>query len=376
MRIAVPKEIKNHEYRVGMTPAGVGDLVHAGHSVAVQTGAGIGAGFEDANYAAVGAQLVTDVEALFRSAELIVKVKEPQPVEVRRLQPGQILFTYLHLAADKVQARGLLASGATAIAYETVTAPDGSLPLLVPMSEVAGRMSIQVAAAALQKAAGGSGTLLGGVPGVEPARVVVLGGGVAGSHAAAMAVGLGADVTIVDRSLPRLREVSAQFGGRVKTVYSTRDSVARLVAGSDVVIGSVLIPGAAAPRLVTHAMLATMRSGSVLVDIAIDQGGCFETSRPTTHAEPTFIVDGIVHYCVTNMPGAVPRTSTQALTHATLPFIRQLADLGLDAALARDPHLAHGLNVHAGELTCEPVARALGLPFGAWRARPAVRAAS
>ncbi|HEV7632864.1 MAG TPA: alanine dehydrogenase, partial [Steroidobacteraceae bacterium] len=265
MRIAVPKEIKNHEYRVGMTPAGVGELVRAGHSVTVQTGAGIGAGFEDADYAAVGAQRATDADVLFRSAELIVKVKEPQPIEVRRLQPGQILFTYLHLAADKVQARGLLASGASAIAYETVTATDGSLPLLVPMSEVAGRMSIQVAAASLQKAAGGSGTLLGGVPGVEPARVLVLGGGVSGSHAAAMAIGMGADVTIVDRSLPRLRELSAQFAGRVKTVYSTRDAVERLVAASDVVIGSVLIPGAAAPKLVTHAMLKTMRPGSVLV---------------------------------------------------------------------------------------------------------------
>jgi alanine dehydrogenase len=305
-------------------------------------------------------------------------VKEPQPVEVRRLKPGQLLFTYLHLAADREQTLGLLGSGATAIAYETVTAADGSLPLLTPMSEVAGRMSVQVAATCLQKANGGAGVLLGGVPGVAAGKVLVLGGGVAGSHAATMALGLGADVTIVDRSLPRLRELAVHFGGRVKTVYSTRDAVARLVADSDVVIGAVLVPGAAAPRLVTRAMLKTMRPGSVLVDIAIDQGGCFESSHPTTHAAPTFIEDGIVHYCVTNMPGAVARTSTLALTNATLPFIRELADVGVAAALQRNPHLLRGLNVHAGALCCEPVARALDLPFTSWReaATVAVRAAS
>jgi alanine dehydrogenase len=377
MRIAVPREIKNHEYRVGLTPAGARELIHAGHSVSIETGAGAGAGFEDAAYAAAGARLEADVERLFAQAELIVKVKEPQSQEIARLKPTQILFTYLHLAADRAQTLGLMASGATAIAYETVTAPDGSLPLLTPMSEVAGRMSVQVAAACLQKAAGGSGVLLGGVPGVAPAKVLILGGGVAGSNAAAMALGLQAQVTLVDRSLPRLRELALQFGERARTLYSTRETVEQQVAESDVVIGSVLVPGAAAPRLVTRAMLASMRRGSVLVDIAIDQGGCFESSHPTTHAAPTFIEEGIVHYCVTNMPGAVPRTSTLALTNATLPFVKELADLGLAATLKRDPHLQRGLNVHAGALCCEPVARALDLPLTDWRdsATAPVRAA-
>jgi alanine dehydrogenase len=363
VQIALPREIKIHEYRVALTPAGVRELVLAGHAVTVETGAGRGAGFEDDAYRAAGAAIAPDAAATWSGAALIVKVKEPQPPEIARLRPGQLLFTYLHLAADRAQTEGLLASGATAIAYETVRAADGSLPLLAPMSEVAGRLSIQVAAACQQKSAGGAGVLLGGVPGVLPGRVLVLGGGVAGSNAARMAVGLGADVTIVDRSLPRLRELAREFDGRVKTAYSTQEAVERLVADSDVVIGSALVPGAAAPKLVTRAMLATMRPGSVLVDIAIDQGGCFETSRATTHADPSYVVEGIVHYCVANMPGAVPRTSTQALTQATLPYVKALAGRGVDAVAAADPGFALGVNVHAGALCCEPVARALGMPF-------------
>jgi alanine dehydrogenase len=363
MRIAVPREIKNREYRVALTPSGVRELTAGGHEVEVESGAGLGAGYDDAGYVAAGARINADVQGLFEWAELIVKVKEPQPQECSRLKPGQALFTYLHLAADRAQAENLMASGATAIAYETITAPDGSLPLLAPMSEIAGRMSIAVASQCLMKAQGGAGLLLGGVPGVLPARVVVLGGGVAGSHAAQMAVGMGADVTIVDRSLPRLRQLSAEFGPVLKTEYSTRDAVERLVQGADVVVGSVLIRGEAAPRLVTRAMVSGMRPGSVLVDIAIDQGGCFETSRPTSHDAPTFIEAGVVHYCVTNMPGAVPRTSTAALTHATLPYIRALADRGIAAALSADPHFRRGLNVADGEIRSEPVARALGLPL-------------
>jgi alanine dehydrogenase len=363
VQIALPREIKNHEYRVALTPAGVRELVLAGHAVTVEAGAGRGAGFEDDAYRAAGAAIAPDATTTWLGAALIVKVKEPQPPEIARLRPGQLLFTFLHLAADRAQTEALLASGATAIAYETVRAPDGSLPLLTPMSEIAGRMAIQVAAACLQKSAGGAGVLLGGVPGVLPGRVLVLGGGVAGGSAARMAVGLGADVTIVDRSLPRLRELAREFDGRVKTAFSTQEAVGRLVADSDVVIGSVLLPGAAAPKLVTHAMLATMRPGSVLVDIAIDQGGCFQTSRATTHADPSYVVDGIVHYCVTNMPGAVPRTSTQALTQVTLPYVKALADRGVAAVATADPGFALGVNVHAGTLCCEPVARALGLPF-------------
>jgi alanine dehydrogenase len=363
MRIAVPREIKNREYRVALTPAGVRELVAGGHDVQVQSTAGEGAGFADSAYVNAGAKVVGDVGALFTRAELIVKVKEPQPEECRRLSAGQALFTYLHLAADRAQAELLMASGATAIAYETITAADGSLPLLAPMSEIAGRMSVQVAAHCLQKAQGGSGLLLGGVPGVPPSRVVVLGGGVAGSHAARMALGLGADVTVVDRSLPRLRQLSAEFGLALKTEYSTRDAVERLVKDADVVIGSVLIPGAAAPRLVTRAMVVGMQPGSVLVDIAIDQGGCFETSRPTTHDAPSYIEAGVVHYCVTNMPGAVPRTSTAALTHATLPYVKALADKGIVAALTGDPGFRRGLNIADGEIRSEPVAKALGLPL-------------
>jgi alanine dehydrogenase len=363
MHIAVPKEIKNREYRVALTPAGVRELTAAGHTVSVEAGAGAGAGFHDAAYETAGARIERDVEALFAAAELIVKVKEPQPDECRRLRPGQALFTYLHLAADRAQAEALMASGSTAIAYETITAADGSLPLLAPMSEIAGRMSMQVAATCLQKVNGGAGLLLGGVPGVPPGRVVVLGGGVAGGHAAQMALGLGAQVAVVDRSLPRLRQLAQEFGSALQTVYSTQDAVEELVRDADVVIGSVLIRGEAAPRLVTRAMVAGMRPGSVLVDIAIDQGGCFETSRPTTHDAPSFIEADVVHYCVTNMPGAVPRTSTAALTHATLPYVRALADRGIAAALSSDPHFRRGLNVADGEIRSEPVARALGLPL-------------
>ena len=363
MRIAVPREIKNREYRVALTPSGVRELVRAGHAIGVETNAGAGAGFADAAYVAAGAQIQADVEQLFADAELVVKVKEPQPQECRRLRPGQALFTYLHLAADRAQAENLMASGCTAIAYETITSPDGSLPLLAPMSEIAGRMSVSVAEHCLMKAQGGAGLLLGGVPGVPPARVAVLGGGVAGSHAARMALGAGADVTVVDRSLPRLRQLAAEFGSALKTEYSTSDAVERLVRDADVVIGSVLIRGEAAPRLVTREMVAGMRPGSVLVDIAIDQGGCFETSRPTSHDAPTFVAEGVVHYCVTNMPGAVPRTSTASLTHATLPYIRALAGQGIARALSSDPHFRRGLNVADGEIRSEPVARALGLPL-------------
>jgi alanine dehydrogenase len=370
MRIGVPKEIKVHEYRVGLVPAGVRELVRAGHEVLVEAEAGCGIGVDDAQYKAAGALIADTAADVFARSELVVKVKEPQPAECAMLRPGQVLFTYLHLAADPEQAKGLMKSGATAIAYETVTAPNGSLPLLTPMSEVAGRMSIQVGAASLQKANGGFGILLGGVPGVQPAKVVILGGGVAGKHAAEMAVGLRADVTIVDRSLDRLRELSATFGATLLTAYSTTETIERLVREADLVVGAVLVAGAAAPKLVTRAMLGTMKRGAVLVDISIDQGGCFETSRPTTHAAPTFVVDGVIHYCVANMPGAVPRTSTFALTNATLPYVRALADLGWQAALKRDPGLAAGLNVHAGQITHEIVARDLGL-----EARPMATAA-
>ncbi len=359
MRIGVPREIKVHEYRVGLVPAGVRELVAAGHEVVVETRAGEGVGLLDLQYEAAGAKIARTGAEVFRSADLIVKVKEPQLAECRMLRPGQVLFTYLHLAADPAQARALMDSGATAIAYETVTAPDGSLPLLTPMSEVAGRMSIQVAASCMQKANGGSGMLLGGVPGVPPCKVVVLGGGVAGTHAIEMAVGLHADVTVVDRSVKRLRELALQFGSRLKTQYSTTEAIEQCVSEADVVIGAVLIPGAHAPRLVTRSMVSQMKPLSVIVDISIDQGGCIETSRPTTHAAPTYIVDGVIHYCVTNMPGAVPRTSTYALTNATLPFVRELADHGWQTAFKRDPHLARGLNVHDGEIRHEAVARAL-----------------
>lgn len=371
MRIGVPKEIKNHEYRVGLVPAGVRELVDAGHEVLVQSTAGAGIGVDDAAYVAAGARIVAQASDVFAGADLVVKVKEPQLAECRMLRRGQTLFTYLHLAADSAQAQALMASGATAIAYETVTSPDGSLPLLTPMSEVAGRMAVQVGAASLQKANGGIGVLLGGVPGVAPAKVVILGGGVSGSHAAEMAVGMRADVTIVDKSIKRLRQLDAIFAGRLKTIASTTEAIEALVTQADLVVGAVLVAGAAAPKLVTRAMVSRMKPGAVMVDISIDQGGCFETSRPTTHAQPTFVVDAVVHYCVTNMPGAVPRTSTFALTNATLPFVKALATLGTEQALALDPHLAQGLNVFDGGITHEAVARDLDLPYRPWRATPA-----
>ncbi|MEO1039220.1 MAG: alanine dehydrogenase [Pseudomonadota bacterium] len=360
MRVGVPKEIKVQEYRVGLTPNGAAELIANGHEVFVETQAGAGVGFGDEAYLAVGAKIVPDADAAFGEGELIVKVKEPQPVECERLEARHTLFTYLHLAPDPVQAKGLMKSGATAIAYETVTDREGRLPLLRPMSEVAGRMSVQVGAAALQKPNGGRGVLMGGVPGVTPANVIVLGGGVSGSHAAEMAVGLRADVTVFDRSIPKLAELDAFFRGSVKTRFSTKAALAEAVQEADLVIGAVLIPGAAAPKLVTRDMLKTMKEGAVLVDIAIDQGGCFETSKATTHEEPTYVVDGIVHYCVANMPGAVARTSTIALTNATLPFMLALANHGPREALNADPHLARGLNVAEGAITYKEVADDLG----------------
>jgi len=365
MLIGVPKEIKVQEYRVGLVPAGVRELVHNGHKVLVETNAGAGIGFGDAAYKAAGASIAKNAAEVFRKAEMIVKVKEPQPVECKMLRKGQVLFTYLHLAPDPEQTEGLIKSGSTAIAYETVTNDRGGLPLLAPMSEVAGRMSIQVGAFYLQKEPGGSGVLLGGVPGVLPGKVLVIGGGVSGTHAAQMAAGMGADVTILDRSLERLRQLEDIFGGRVKTAYSTVDSIERHVADSDLVIGAVLVPGAAAPKLVTRKMLKKMRKGSVLVDIAIDQGGCFETSKATTHSDPTFVVDGIVHYCVANMPGGVARTSTFALNNATLPFTVALANKGYKKALAADRHLLNGLNIHEGKVTYKAVADALKLKYTA-----------
>jgi alanine dehydrogenase len=363
MRVGVPKEIKVHEYRVGLTPNGAAELVAAGHEVVVETKAGESIGFYDADYEAAGARIVSDADAVFAQAELIVKVKEPQPVEYARLTDRHTLFTYLHLAPDPRQTEGLMKSGCTAIAYETVTDAEGRLPLLKPMSEVAGRMSVQVGATALEKSKGGRGMLLGGVPGVGPARVVVLGGGVSGTHAAEMAVGLRADVTVFDRSIKRLAELDTQFQGAVKTAFSTKAAVEAAVLEADLVIGAVLIPGAAAPKLVTREMLKKMKDGAVLVDIAIDQGGCFETSKPTTHDEPTFIVDGVVHYCVANMPGAVARTSTLALTNATLPFTLALANKGTKQALNDDPHLARGMNIAEGKVAYEPVAKDLGLDY-------------
>jgi alanine dehydrogenase len=366
MRIGVPKEIKVHEYRVGLVPPAVRELTDRGHQVLVETNAGLGIGYDDAVYRKAGATILDTAEAVFEQAELIVKVKEPQPQECKRLREGQVLFTYLHLAPDPEQARLLRESGCTAIAYETVVDRNGRLPLLAPMSEIAGRMSIQVGAVALQKSNGGSGVLLGGVPGVLPGKVVVLGGGVVGVNAARMAVGLGGDVTILDKSLPRLAEIDNLFGPGLKTAYATAYSIADLVADADLVIGAVLVAGASAPKLVTRAMLGTMRPGSVLVDVSIDQGGCFETSKATTHSDPTYVVDGIVHYCVANMPGGVARSSTQALTNATLPYVLELADKPLAQALNDDAGLRAGLNVHKGNITHQAVAEALGLPFVPW----------
>jgi len=361
MRVGVPKEIKNNEFRVGLTPASVTELVAAGHEVFVETNAGAGIDFLDADYIAAGAQILPDAAAVFAAAEMIVKVKEPQASEIALLRPHHLLFTYLHLAADRAQTEGLMASGATCIAYETVTSPRGGLPLLKPMSEVAGRMSVQVGAHCLEKAQGGRGVLLGGVPGVAPAKVAILGGGIAGFNAAQMAVGLHADVTIFDISTDRLAELDALFAGKVRTAHASRAAIAAAVAESQLVIGAVLVAGAAAPKLVTRAMLGTMQRGAVLVDIAIDQGGCFETSHATTHENPTFEVDGVIHYCVANMPGAVARTSTLALNNATLPFALKLANLGAEAAMAADPHLAAGLNVSGGKIRYAAVAEALGL---------------
>ena len=363
MRVGVPKEIKTLEYRVGMVPAGVRELVHDGHEVFVETNAGVGIGMTNADYVAAGAKVLSTAKAVFDQADLIVKVKEPQLSECELLGPDQVLFTYLHLAADPAQTAALLKSGTTAIAYETVTADDGSLPLLTPMSEVAGRLSIQSGAYALQKANGGRGVLLGGVPGVAPGSVLIIGGGVAGTNAAAMVIGLGAQVTILDRSVPRLREIDNIYGERVRTEYSTKHAIEMLVPEADLVVGAVLVAGAAAPKLISAGQVKKMKAGSVLVDISIDQGGCFETSRPTTHADPTYVVDDVVHYCVTNMPGAVPRTSTIALTNVTLPYIRNLANLGWCEALLQDSHLANGLNVQSGHVNHEAVARELGYEY-------------
>ena len=363
MRVGVPREIKNHEYRVGLVPSSVAELVHHGHEVVVETGAGIGSGIPDADYVAAGATLLDDADAVFAKADMIVKVKEPLPAERKRLKPGQVLFTYLHLAPDAEQTHDLVASGATCIAYETVTAPTGGLPLLTPMSEVAGRLAPQGGAHCLEKAAGGRGILLGGVPGVPAAEVIILGGGVSGTHAATIALGMGANVTVVDRSAEVLRRLASQFGTGVRTIFSTRDAVREIVKRADLLIGCVLIPGAAAPKLVTRDMLKTMKPGAVIVDVAIDQGGCCETSHATTHADPTYVVDNVVHYCVANMPGAVARTSTFALNNVTLPFTLALADKGWRRALADDRHLRAGLNVHDGKVTCQPVAEAHGLAY-------------
>jgi len=363
MRVGVPKEIKNHEYRVGLTPASVAELVAAGHQVTVETNAGTGIDFSDQDYMNAGAQIAPTAAETFAAADMIVKVKEPQAQEIALLEPRHTLFTYLHLAPDPEQTQGLMKSGATCIAYETVTANDRSLPLLKPMSEVAGRMSVQVGAHYLEKEQGGRGVLLGGVPGVAPARVAILGGGVSGVNAAQMAVGMRADVTIYDISNARLAELDMFFGSQIKTAYASKSAIARAVAKSELVIGAVLVPGAAAPKLVTREMLKTMKRGSVLVDIAIDQGGCFETSRPTTHQDPVYEVDGVIHYCVANMPGAVARTSAFALNNATLPFVLKIANLGAEDAMKSDPHLANGLNVSGGRIRHQAVAEALGLEY-------------
>ena len=365
MKIGIPKEIKTHEYRVGLAPAGVRELALHGHSVFVEQDAAAGIGFSDDDYRKAGAEILASPAEVFAAADMIVKVKEPQPGEIAMLRPGQVLFTYLHLAADRAQTEGLMASGATCIAYETVTDPRGGLPLLSPMSEVAGRMSVQVGAHYLEKEQGGAGILLGGVPGVAAGRVVVLGGGVSGTNAARVAVGFEASVVVIDRSLSRLKELDLQFGANAQTLFATTDTIERQVIAADLVIGAVLVPGAAAPKLVTREMIRKMRPGSVFVDIAIDQGGCSETSRPTTHADPVYVVDGVVHYCVTNMPGAVARTSTIALNNATLPFAIALADKGWQQAMRDDPHLCNGLNVHAGNITYQAVADAFGLPWAA-----------
>ncbi|GGZ30018.1 alanine dehydrogenase [Asticcacaulis endophyticus] len=363
MKISVPKEIKNHEYRVGLVPDSVAELTHHGHEVYVETLAGAAIGFSDKDYLAAGAIIVATAEEVFAVGDLIVKVKEPQIHECARLHPHQTLFTYLHLAADKPQAQALMASGATCIAYETVTEPQGGLPLLRPMSEVAGRLSVQVGAVYLHKAYGGRGVLLGGVPGVAPGKVVIIGGGVAGLNAAQMAIGLHADVTVLDISAHKLIEIDQTYQGRIKTAYASKAAIAAAVREADLVIGAVLIPGAAAPKLVTRDMVKSMKTGAVMVDIAIDQGGCFDTSRPTSHQDPIYIEDGVVHYCVTNMPGAVARTSALALNNATLPFVLKMVRQGVAGALSTDPHLRAGLNIKGGKITHRAVADALNLDY-------------
>jgi alanine dehydrogenase len=363
MLIGVPKEIKDNEYRVGLVPSTVRELADKGHAVLVETGAGLGAGLADADYKSAGAEIVSGADAIFSRAELIVKVKEPLAVERKKLRRGQVLFTYLHLAPDRAQTAELIASGVTAIAYETVTSPQGTLPLLTPMSEVAGRMAPHVGAHCLEKENGGRGVLLAGVPGVSAASVVVLGGGVAGSNAALIAAGIGADVAVVDRNPEALRRIAAQFGPRVRTLFSTRDVIETLCRRADLVIATVLVPGATAPKLISAETVKAMKPGSVIVDVAIDQGGCAETSRPTTHSHPTYVVDDVVHYCVTNMPGAVARTSTFALSNMTTSFVLALADKGWRRALSEDAHLRNGLNVHNGQVTYRAVAEALKLPY-------------
>ena len=363
MKVGVPKEIKNHEYRVGLTPASVRELISRGHQVLVQSGAGAAIGLSDALYQAAGATLVADAPQVFAQADMIVKVKEPQPQECAMLREGQILYTYLHLAPDPEQTKALVKSGAICIAYETITGAGGGLPLLAPMSEVAGRMAVQAGAAHLEKSKGGMGVLLGGVPGVPAAHVAIIGAGVVGTHAMQMAVGLGARVTVLDKSVDRLRQLDLVFGNRISTVYSNAQSVEDAVLDAELVIGGVLIPGAAAPKLVTRNMIASMKKGAVVVDVAIDQGGCFETSHATTHAEPTYVVDGVVHYCVANMPGAVARTSTFALNNATIGHAVALADKGWKQALKDNAHLKNGLNVASGQVTYEAVARDLGYSY-------------
>jgi len=363
MLIGVPKEIKDNEFRVGLIPSSVGELVHHGHKVIVETNAGIGAGLADADYVNAGATIVDSADTIFAEAEMVVKVKEPLAVERKKLRRGQILFTYLHLAPDAAQTHDLVASGAICIAYETVTSNSGGLPLLTPMSEVAGRLAPQVGAHSLEKAQGGRGVLLGGVPGVPAAEVVILGGGISGTHAATIAVGMGAKVTVVDRSAEALKRLATQFGTSISTVFSTRSAIEELVKRADLLIGTVLVPGAAAPKLVTRDMVKTMKAGAVIVDVAIDQGGCVETSKATTHSDPTYVVDGVVHYCVANMPGAVARTSTFALNNVTLPFAVALADKGWKKALKDDAHLRNGLNVADGKVTFQAVAQAHNLPY-------------
>jgi len=363
MKIGVPKEIKNHEYRVGLSPASAKELIVHGHEVPIASGAAAGIGLTDDAYTKVGAKIADSNEVIFAKSEMVVKVKEPQPSECKQLSEGQLLFTYLHLAPDPEQTALLLESGVTAVAYETVTGPLDSLPLLAPMSEVAGRLAAQAGAHCLERAQGGCGVLMGGVPGTEPAKVLVIGGGVVGQNAAYIARGMGANVTILDRSIPKLRQLDVEFAGKANCVYSTNEAIERYSVESDLVIGAVLIPGANAPKLITHEIVANMKPGSVLVDVAIDQGGCLETSKATTHQDPTFIIDDVVHYCVANMPGAVPQTSTYALNNATLPFTLSMANQGWQKAMQQDKHLLHGLNVHAGKLTYQAVAEAQNIDF-------------